>query len=202
MPLRLTAAEHHGSALISPAARSVFVQASRSLHRDATAVARPPRADGGNKQGTSNRGTQPPSTTFWAPRIHTRSGQPLAVTLNGTVRVLTYKQEAGGSSPSPPILESLQISRFALGFGGCDRVEWAPGTSNSSLRLHTSGQGHQIWRGSRSGAVGVRGAGPATVVVVRDGWATSSSARDQQGGDCQQQADEAEQPDDHEARPG
>jgi hypothetical protein len=39
------------------------------------------------------------------PRIHARSGQPLAVMLNGTVRGLTYKQEAGGSSPSPPIIK-------------------------------------------------------------------------------------------------
>ena len=34
------------------------------------------------------------------------------MTLNGTVRGLTYKQEAGGSSPSPPIPKALQTVRF------------------------------------------------------------------------------------------
>jgi hypothetical protein len=60
-------------------------------------------ATGGNKQETSNSGIQPPSTIISITWIHARSGQPLAVTLNGTVRVLTYKQEVAGSSPSPPI---------------------------------------------------------------------------------------------------
>jgi hypothetical protein len=77
-----------------------------ALWRDALHV------NGGNKQGTSNCGTQPPTTIATDPRIHARSGQPLAVTLNGTVRDLTYKQEAGGSSPSPPIPQPLQIGHF------------------------------------------------------------------------------------------
>jgi len=72
----------------------------------------------GNKQGTSNCGTQPPSTILWDPRIHARSGQPLALTLNGTVRGLTYKQEAGGSSPSPPIAQPLQMRHFEAPFAG------------------------------------------------------------------------------------
>ncbi len=75
-------------------------------------------SDGGNKQGTSTCGTQPPTTIINITRIHAWSGQPLAVTLNGTVRVLTYKQEAGGSSPSPPITEYLQIIHFHASFAG------------------------------------------------------------------------------------
>jgi hypothetical protein len=55
--------------------------------------------------GTSNCGIQPPTTIISITWIHARSGQPLAVTLNGTVRGLPYKQEAGGSSPSPPIIK-------------------------------------------------------------------------------------------------
>jgi hypothetical protein len=70
------------------------------------------QGDGGNKQGTSNCGTQPNTTISSITCNHARSGQPLALTLNGTVRGLTYKQEAGGSSPSPPIAQSLQIRRF------------------------------------------------------------------------------------------
>ena len=69
-------------------------------------------ANGRNKQGTSNCGIQHPTTIISTTWIHARSGQPLAVTLNGTVRGLTYKQEAGGSSPSPPIAQSLQMRRF------------------------------------------------------------------------------------------
>ena len=74
--------------------------------------------DGGNKQGTSNSGTQPLTTIINITWIHARSGQPLAVTLNGTVRGLTYKQEAGGSSPSPPIAQSLQMSRLDVSCAG------------------------------------------------------------------------------------
>jgi hypothetical protein len=103
MPLRLVAAQHHGSALISPAARACSSRRVGSF----TKVLEPWRdahtSTAGNKQGTSNCGTQPPTTIISNTRIHARSGQPLAVTLNGTVRGLTYKQEAGGSSPSPPI---------------------------------------------------------------------------------------------------
>jgi hypothetical protein len=75
----------------------------------ALALWRDAQVNGGNKQGTSNSGTQPLTTITSIARNHARSGQPLAVTLNGTVRGLTYKQEAGGSSPSPPIEQSLQI---------------------------------------------------------------------------------------------
>jgi hypothetical protein len=74
-------------------------------------------ATGGNKQETSNSGIQPPSTIISITWIHARSGQPLAVTLNGTVRVLTYKQEVAGSSPSPPIARipaNESFRRFAV----------------------------------------------------------------------------------------
>ena len=67
---------------------------------------------GGNKPGTSNCGTQPPTTSISIARIHARSGQPLAAMLNGTVRVLPYKQEVAGSSPAPPIPKALQTVRF------------------------------------------------------------------------------------------
>jgi hypothetical protein len=76
------------------------------------AESRRPQPHVRNKQGTSNSGTQPPTTITSMARIHARSGQPLTVTLNGTVRVLTYKQEAGGSSPSPPLAQSLQMRCF------------------------------------------------------------------------------------------
>ena len=62
-------------------------------------------SNGGNKQGTSNRGTQPPTTIIGITWIHARSGQPLALTLNETVRGLTYKQEVAGSSPAPPMVD-------------------------------------------------------------------------------------------------
>ena len=51
------------------------------------------------------------------------------MTLNGTVRSLTYKQEVGGSSPSPPIANTLQIGHFE----GLMQGVASPGTSNSSL---------------------------------------------------------------------
>ncbi len=66
----------------------------------------------GNKQGTSNCGIQPPTTIISITWILARSGQPLAVTLNGTVRGLTYKQEAGGSSPHRPSRPPLQTGHF------------------------------------------------------------------------------------------
>ncbi len=95
--------------------------------------------DAGNKQGTSNHGIQPPTTIISITWIHARRGQPLAVTLNGTVRGLTYKQEAGGSSPSPPMSKALQNRRFGgsgLVFAGRDHAEWVLGTSVSSLSWH------------------------------------------------------------------
>ena len=102
--LRLGSAQHHGSAVITPAARGVFVQGSvtspsRQRWRGAHT------SNGGNKQGTSNRGTQPPTTIIGITWIHARSGQPLALTLNETVRGLTYKQEVAGSSPAPPMVD-------------------------------------------------------------------------------------------------
>ena len=119
MPLRLAAAPDHGSALIAPAARRVFVQRAGSF-TEALALWRDAHhGDGGNKQGTSNCGTQPPTTIVGSPRIHARSGQPLLLTLSGTVRGLTYKQEAGGSSPSPPIAQSLQMRHFEALLAGC-----------------------------------------------------------------------------------
>ena len=73
--------------------------------------------------GTSNSGTQPLTTIINITWIHARSGQPLAMTLNGTVRGLTYKQEAGGSSPSPPTLQDARCgaeSDWLLGAGCCE----------------------------------------------------------------------------------
>jgi hypothetical protein len=81
------------------------------------------QVNGGNKQGTSNSGTQPPTTIISTTWIHARSGQPLVLTLNGTMRILTYKQEAGGSSPSPPIQKPPQSGRFEP-LSRCARRRW------------------------------------------------------------------------------
>jgi hypothetical protein len=117
-----------------PRTRRVSSRCAGSVTEAPAARRERPYGDGGNKQGTSNCGTQPPTTSISITCIHARSGQPLAVMLNGTVRGLPYKQEAGGSSPSPPIAKpcKCRISRLDIG---------PPGTSNSSLTAHSCPHG-------------------------------------------------------------
>ncbi len=103
MSLRLAVGQDHGSALITPGGDACSSRGAGSFAQGVVEERDARTADRGNKQGTSNCGIQPLTTITSIAWIHARSGQPLVLMLNGTVRGLTYKQEAGGSSPSPPI---------------------------------------------------------------------------------------------------
>ena len=93
----LTAHHTRGATCVRPGGWVALSANARALGAGITVTA----AEAGVQQLWSQR---VPAQHLWhrARGPRRRSGQPLAVTLNGTVRVLTYKQEVGGSSPSPP----------------------------------------------------------------------------------------------------